>query len=77
MDKFTANSRQWLVIEDDPHPDDYIVIIAPGWTGTTLIPYSTHLSEGKAKGRARQLMSTFHARRIKVFYPDGHSRILR
>lgn len=69
--------RKWVVIEDHPRPDNYIVIMAPGWDGETIVPYSTHHSEISAAGRARYLMDKFDARRIKIFYPDGRSRTLR
>ena len=66
--------QKWMVIEDNPHPDDYIVIMAPGWDGETLIPYSIHRSELSAKGRARYLMNKFDAKKIKIYYPDGRSQ---
>ena len=70
-------NRQWRVIEDHPRPDDYIVIMAPGWDGETLIDHSDHPTELSAQGRARYLMDKFEAKKIKIFYPDGRSRTLR
>ena len=69
--------NKWVVIEDHPRPDNYIVIMAPGWDGETIVPFSTHQSEIGAAGRARYLMGKFEAQRIKIFYPDGRSRTLR
>lgn len=68
---------KWRVIEDNPRPDDYIVIMAPGWDGETLIPYSEHSSEISAAVRARVLMGKFEAKKIKIYYPDGRSKTLR
>lgn len=69
--------KQWRVIEDDPHPDDYIVVMAPGWDGETLIDHSVHKTELGAQDRARYLMGKFEAKKIKIYYPDGRSRTLR
>lgn len=65
------------MIEDNPRPDNYIVIMAPGWDGKTLIPYSEHPTELSAAGRARVLMGKFDAKKIKIYYPDGRSKTLR
>lgn len=70
-------SHKWCVIEDHPHPDNYIVIMAPGWDGETLIAHSTHRTELSAQGRARFLMGKFEAKKIKIYYPDGRSKTLR
>ena len=69
--------NKWIVIEEPPRPDDYIAIMAPGWDGQTLVPHSFHHSQLSAAGRARYLMDKFEAKRIKIFYPNGHSSTLK
>ena len=70
-------NNKWIVIEDPPHPDDFIAVMAPGWDGQTLVPHSYYPSRLSATGRARYLMDKFEAKKIKIFYPDGRSKTLR
>ena len=66
----------WIVIEDPPRPDNFIAIMAPGWDGQTLVPHSSYHTELGAALRARYLMDKFEAKKIKIFYPNGRSRIM-
>ena len=84
MNDSAANSKsywrvnnKWMVIEDPPHPDDYIAIMAPGWDGLTLVSHSYYPTRLSATGRARYLMDKFEAKKIKIFYPDGRSKTVR
>ena len=77
VNQYCSVLQQWRVIEDNPHPDDYIVVMAPGWDGETLIDHSLHKSELSAQDRARYLMDKYEAKKIKIYYPDGRSKTLR
>ena len=66
----------WKVIEDDPFPDDYISILAPGWSSSTAVPHSIHQSFQAAAKRAHELKAKWKVSKIYIFYPQGNHQKL-
>ena len=62
----------WKVIEDNPFPDDYISILAPGWSSRTFVPHSLHPSFQEAAKRAHDLKIKWKVTKIYIFYPEGN-----
>ena len=69
-------SMKWIIIEDDPRPDDYIaalvvrdqkVLFAP------LVRHSVFEDKESAMSKATELKKRYRAKGIRIFYPEGHS----
>ena len=77
MEECFQSPETWKVIEDDPFPDDYISILAPGWSSSTFVPHSIHGSFQDAVERARELKLKWGVSKIYIFYPEGnHQRLV-
>ncbi len=67
---------KWIVLEDDPKPDNYIAIMVADETRILIAqrrPCSIYTNDKDAIERARQLRVLFGAKHIRVFHIDGHS----
>ncbi len=67
---------KWIVLEENPKPDQYIAIIATDEQRQLKVeskPYSKFLTSDEALVRARQLRDEFRVKSIRIFYMEGHS----
>ena len=70
---------KWIVLEDDPKPDNYIAILVAEEARILKAqsrPCSIFNDDKQAIQRARQLQTTYGAKTIRIFYMEGRSEIL-
>jgi hypothetical protein len=71
--------QKWIVLEENPWPDNYIVIMVAEETRVLKVekrPCSVFTNDKDALQRARELQKQFGAKSIKIFYLDGHSETI-
>jgi hypothetical protein len=67
---------KWIVLEENPKPDQYIAVIAVDEERFLRIeskPCSKFLTSDEALVRARQLGKIYNVKRIRMFYLEGNS----
>jgi hypothetical protein len=67
---------KWIVLEENPKPDNYIAVIITEEMKRLRIEsqaHSVYNDSDKALARARQLRDQFGVRMIRVFQNDGYS----
>ena len=72
--------RKWYVCEENPRPDDYIAVCRNGENMHGLDNSSTYkgfCTKHEALLYAKELLQSFQLRKIRLFFPDGHSEIIR
>jgi hypothetical protein len=70
---------KWIVLEENPMPDNYIVIMAAEEDRTLQIekkPCSTFDSCDKAMERARELRQKYNVSSIRLFQQEGISALV-
>ncbi|MDZ7648972.1 MAG: hypothetical protein U5K54_18370 [Cytophagales bacterium] len=71
---------KWIVLEENPKPDQYIAIIAVDDERFVEVEKkdlcSVFRTNEEALIRARELRSFFNVRNIRIFFIDGHSSIV-
>jgi hypothetical protein len=70
---------KWIVLEENPKPDQYIAIIAADEERYLKIegkPCSIFRTSDDALVRARELRTIFNVRNIRIFFIEGHSQII-
>ena len=70
------NKTKWIVIEEDPKPDNYIPIMVVDQFRIIKAqgrPCSIFTNDKDAFERARQFRTLFGAKYIRIFHIDGHS----
>lgn len=71
------NKIKWIVIEEDPKPDNYIPIMVADELRILKAqgrPCSIFTNNKDAIERAQQLRTIFGAKYIRIFHIDGHSQ---
>ena len=68
---------KWIVLEDNPKPDNYIGIIMLSDGQPASIdkntPYSVFFDRQAAISRAFELKERYQVKGIRIFYPEGNS----
>jgi hypothetical protein len=64
---------KWIVIEEDPRPDQYIAVLPASAKHPTARDYSLHDSIAEALERARQLRDKYRLNSIRLFQQGSHS----
>jgi len=76
-----ANHLKWIVLEDNPKPDDYVAIMIQHKDEQPTLDegktYSVFSERHSAISRALEIKDLFRVRKIRIFYPDGHSEGIR
>jgi hypothetical protein len=75
-----AKTWKWVVLEENPKPDEYIAVIAVDEDRLAKLeqkPCSLYETSGQALVRARLLREYFNVRSIRIFYFEGNSSILK
>jgi hypothetical protein len=70
---------KWIVLEEDPKPDQYIAVIAVEEKRFLKIeskPCSKFLTCDEALVRARQLSKMYSVKSIRMFYLEGNSSLV-
>jgi hypothetical protein len=70
---------KWIVLEENPKPDQYIAVIAVDEERFLRIeskPCSKFLTSDEALVRARQLKEMFNVKSIRIFYMEGNSSFI-
>lgn len=70
---------KWIVLEENPKPDQYIAVIAVDEERFLRIeskPCSKFLTNDEALVRARQLKDKFKVKSIRIFYMEGNSTFI-
>ncbi len=67
----------WIVIEENPKPDQYIAILPAAAQRPTSVNHSVHTNIHAAMERARQLRDKYRLHTIRLFQPGSHSISLR
>ncbi len=70
---------KWIVLEENPKPDQYIAVIAVDEEYFLKIeskPCSKFLTSDEALVRARQLKERFKVKNIRIFYMEGNSSFI-
>lgn len=71
---------KWVVIEENPKPDNYIAVVLTEAVKKLRIEsraHSVHSDGERALARARELRDQFGVRMIKVFHSESESMPLR
>ncbi|MCU0420177.1 MAG: hypothetical protein MUC38_11050 [Cyclobacteriaceae bacterium] len=68
---------KWIVIEENPKPDQYIAVLPASADRPTPLSHSVHTNISAAIERARQLRDKYRLSSIRLFQPDSHSISLR
>jgi hypothetical protein len=69
---------KWVVVEENPKPDNYIVVILTDTTRKLHLQARAHTvyDDGdRALARARQLRDQFGVRIIRIFQNDGPTMV--
>ena len=85
MDNLTTENGlariwKWVVMEENPKPDEYIAVIAVDEHRLPQLkqrPCSTYETSEQALVRARLLREYFNVPSIRIFYIEGNSSILK
>lgn len=67
---------KWVVLEENPNPDNYIVVVFAEKSKKLRIESFTHsvfTDENKALERARQVRDQFGVSMIRIFYSESRS----
>lgn len=67
---------KWIVLEENPKPDQYIAVIAVDEERLLRIeskPCSKFQTSDEALVRARELRNLYNVKSIRMFYLDGDS----
>ena len=70
------SKMKWIVIEEDPRPDNYIPILVADEMRILKAqskPCSVFTNDKDALERARQLRTLYGAKHIRIFHIDGRS----
>ncbi len=69
---------KWVVLEDNPKPDNYIGVIMLGDGQPINInkntAYTVFFNRQAAISRALELKRRYEVKGIRIFYPEGNSK---
>lgn len=69
----------WIIVDENPWPDEYIQVIVKQKADTTeLLKQFESIklfdNEESAFDYAKEIKEKFKANTIRIFYPEGHSK---
>jgi hypothetical protein len=73
------SNMKWIVLEENPMPDNYIAIMAADSQRITTLekkPCSVYTSCEKAMQRARELRDLYKVKSIRLFQQEGLSSLV-
>lgn len=71
---------KWIVLEEDPRPDEYIAVIAVNeerLVKMEMKPRTVFETSEEALKRARLLRECFNVKGIRIFFEEGNSAFLK
>lgn len=69
-------NMRWIVIEENPRPDNYVAVVITDKVRKLSIENHAHsvYDDGeKALARARAVADQFNVRKIRIFHSESHS----